>query len=31
MSVDINLILENLKFGKSQRTQNSLDKLNTLL
>lgn len=31
MSVDINLILENLKFGKSQRTQDSLNKLNTLL
>lgn len=31
MSVDINLILENLKFGKSQRTQDSLDKLHTLL
>ena len=31
MSVDINLILENLKFGKSQRTQDSLKKLNTLL
>lgn len=31
MSVDINLILENLKFGKSQRTQDSLDKLNILL
>lgn len=31
MSVDINLILENLKFDKSQRTQDSLNKLNTLL
>ncbi|EPF81795.1 gamma-mobile-trio protein GmtX [Acinetobacter rudis] len=31
MSADINLILENLKFGKSQRTQDSLNKLNTLL
>ncbi len=31
MNVDIKLILENLKFGKSQRTQDSLNKLNTLL
>lgn len=31
MSVDINLILENLKLGKSQRTQDSLNKLNSLL
>lgn len=31
MIVDVNLILEDLKSGKSQRTQDSLSKLNTLL
>lgn len=31
MNVDIKLILENLKLGKSQRTRDSLNKLNTLL
>lgn len=31
MSVDVNLILEDLKSNKSQRTKDSLDKLNTLL
>ncbi|MFA9395768.1 MAG: gamma-mobile-trio protein GmtX [Halodesulfovibrio sp.] len=31
MQVDINLILEDLKTGKTQRTKNSLDKLNALL
>lgn len=31
MSVDVNVILEDLKSGKSQRTKDSLDKLNTLL
>lgn len=31
MKIDIELILENLKMGKSKRAQNSLDKLNALL
>lgn len=31
MQVDINVILENLKTDKTQRTQDSLDKLNVLL
>lgn len=31
MSVDVNVILEELKLSKSQRTKDSLDKLNSLL
>ncbi len=31
MNIDINVILEDLKSNKSQRTKNSLDQLNTLL
>jgi len=31
MSIDVNVILEDLKSHKSQRTKDSLDKLNTLL
>lgn len=31
MSVNINVILEDLKLNKSQRTKDSIDKLNTLL
>ena len=30
MQVDINVILEDLKMGKTSRTQESLDKLNAL-